>query len=67
MVAISAVATNASTSASTAAPQNEWSDRPLSDVICLFDVDGTLSPSRKVKVKSFNKFSCLFYRLLPLK
>lgn len=29
---------------------NEWSDRPLNDVICLFDVDGTLSLSRKVSI-----------------
>lgn len=29
---------------------NEWCDRPLSDVICLFDVDGTLSLSRKVQI-----------------
>ena len=29
--------------------QNEWADRPFNDVICLFDVDGTLSLSRKVR------------------
>lgn len=28
---------------------NEWPDRLLNDVICLFDVDGTLSLSRKVQ------------------
>lgn len=31
------------------AAQNEWADRPFNDVICLFDVDGTLSLSRKVQ------------------
>lgn len=34
------------------ATQNEWSDRPLNDVICLFDVDGTLSLSRKVIISN---------------
>jgi hypothetical protein len=33
---------------SASAASNEWSSRPLNDVICLFDVDGTLSLSRKV-------------------
>lgn len=33
----------------TAVAKNEWADRPFNDVICLFDVDGTLSLSRKVK------------------
>ena len=35
--------------ATVSATQNEWADRPFNDVICLFDVDGTLSLSRKVK------------------
>lgn len=48
MVAISAVEQSSASSASASSARNEWSDRPLSDVICLFDVDGTLSPSRKV-------------------
>lgn len=38
-----------SLSSSNSTPKNEWSDRQFSDVICLFDVDGTLSASRKVK------------------
>ena len=28
---------------------SEWADREHPDVLCLFDVDGTLSPSRQVR------------------
>lgn len=55
MVAISAVESapvaNTTTVPLTATTscKTEWADRPLPDVICLFDVDGTLSPSRKVQ------------------
>ena len=31
--------------------QNEWSDREIPSPIVLFDVDGTLTPSRKVHTK----------------
>ena len=50
---------------------NEWSDRSLNDVICLFDVDGTLSLSRKVlKIGLFyhvGSISNIIYRLRLLR
>ena len=47
-VVLTPVMPASSNSTATSSTCKEWSDRPFNDVICLFDVDGTLSLSRKV-------------------
>jgi hypothetical protein len=36
-------------------PASSFTDRKRPDTICLFDVDGTLTPARLVNLSSFNK------------
>ena len=47
---VAAQVLNRVTPSAVSSTQNEWADRPFNDVICLFDVDGTLSLSRKVSL-----------------
>lgn len=65
MVAAAQVLNRVAPTASSA--QNEWADRPLNDVICLFDVDGTLSLSRKVRRNGDTSILHDCYRLPPQK
>jgi len=41
---------------------SDWADRRFPDTICLFDVDGTLTPARRVNVqKTKNKIICFIF------
>ena len=37
----------------------EWADRVHGDVLCLFDVDGTLTPARRVREREREKEEAL--------